>query len=58
MAYLIVYIFLSPFSETIEMNKRMLQQRLITTKEDAQKKYEKIKQLILKDARLNLPADI
>lgn len=45
------------FREQIEVNKRMIQQRLVNTKEESQKKYDKIKLSILNDTRLNFPAD-
>lgn len=39
--------------ETIEMNKRMLQQRLMTTRAVSQAKYDTIKRRLLADSRLN-----
>lgn len=38
--------------ETIEMNKRMLQQRLMTTRALSQAKYDNIKRRLLADDRL------
>lgn len=41
-------------AKDIQLNQRMVQQRLTTTHEEAQKKYEKVKESLLKDIRLNL----
>lgn len=38
----------------IGLNKRMVQQRLTLTHEESQKKYEAVKESLLKDPRLNL----
>lgn len=45
------------FREEIEVKKGMAQQRLVNTKQDSQKKYDKIKRAILNDTRLNFPVD-
>lgn len=42
-------------AKDIQLNQRMVQQRLTTTHEEAQKKFEKVKESLIKDARLNLP---
>ncbi|KAL5283044.1 CCDC135 family protein [Megaselia abdita] len=42
-------------AKDIQLNQRMVQQRLTTTHEEAQKKFEKVKEFLLKDSRLNLP---
>ncbi|XP_030383025.1 coiled-coil domain-containing protein lobo [Scaptodrosophila lebanonensis] len=44
-------------AKDIELNKRMVQQRLTLTHEESQKKYENVKASLLKDPRLNLPQD-
>ncbi|KAI8121790.1 Coiled-coil domain-containing protein lobo [Lucilia cuprina] len=41
-------------AKEIELNKRMVQQRLTLTHEGSQKKYETIKESLLHDSRLNL----
>nr|XP_017020697.1 coiled-coil domain-containing protein lobo isoform X2 [Drosophila kikkawai] len=41
-------------SKDLELNKRMVQQRLTLTHEESQKKYELVKSSLLKDTRLNL----
>ncbi|XP_017103642.3 coiled-coil domain-containing protein lobo [Drosophila bipectinata] len=41
-------------SKNLELNKRMVQQRLTLTHEESQKKYETVKASLLKDSRLNL----
>ncbi|KAH8383937.1 hypothetical protein KR009_011374 [Drosophila setifemur] len=41
-------------SKDLELNKRMVQQRLTLTHEESQKKYEQVKASLLKDTRLNL----
>lgn len=41
-------------AKNIELNKRMVQQRLILTHEEAQRKYEKVKESLLGDERLHL----
>lgn len=41
-------------SKKLELNKRMVQQRLTLTHEESQKKYETVKASLLKDTRLNL----
>ncbi|XP_017052755.1 coiled-coil domain-containing protein lobo isoform X2 [Drosophila ficusphila] len=41
-------------SKNLELNKRMVQQRLTLTHEESQKKYEIVKNSLLKDTRLNL----
>ncbi|KAH8294045.1 hypothetical protein KR054_007712 [Drosophila jambulina] len=41
-------------SKDLELNKRMVQQRLTLTHEESQKKYEVVKNSLLKDPRLNL----
>lgn len=43
-------------AKDIQLNQRMVQQRLTITHEEAQKKLEKVKEFLLKDVRLNLPA--
>lgn len=43
-------------AKDIQLNQRMVQQRLTTTHEEAQKKFEKVKESLIKDIRLNLPA--
>ncbi|XP_017079987.2 coiled-coil domain-containing protein lobo [Drosophila eugracilis] len=40
-------------SKDLELNKRMVQQRLTLTHEESQKKYEVVKNSLLKDSRLN-----
>ncbi|XP_070073327.1 coiled-coil domain-containing protein lobo [Drosophila takahashii] len=40
-------------SKDLELNKRMVQQRLTLTHEESQKKYEIVKNSLLKDSRLN-----
>ncbi|EDW83971.2 uncharacterized protein Dwil_GK13397 [Drosophila willistoni] len=44
-------------AKALELNKRMVQQRLTLTHEESQKKYEEVKASLLKDARLNLKTD-
>ncbi|KAH8295267.1 hypothetical protein KR018_009457 [Drosophila ironensis] len=44
-------------SKSLELNKRMVQQRLTLTHEESQKKYETVKASLLKDPRLNLKKD-
>ncbi|KAL9897654.1 coiled-coil domain-containing protein lost boys [Glossina fuscipes fuscipes] len=41
-------------AKQINLNKRMVQQRLTITHEEAQKKYETVKQSLINDPRLNL----
>ncbi|BFF91693.1 coiled-coil domain-containing protein lobo [Drosophila madeirensis] len=41
-------------SKELELNKRMVQQRLTLTHEESQKKYEEVKSALLKDPRLNI----
>ena len=41
------------FSESIELNKRMIQQLLMNTMKQSQDKYEKMKESMLNDPRLN-----
>ncbi|XP_055851877.1 coiled-coil domain-containing protein lobo [Episyrphus balteatus] len=41
-------------SKDLELNKRMVQKRLTITHEEAQKKYDLVKQSLLKDKRLQL----
>ncbi|XP_055904389.1 coiled-coil domain-containing protein lobo [Eupeodes corollae] len=41
-------------SKDLELNKRMVQKRLTITHEDSQKKYDLVKQSLLKDKRLQL----
>nr|XP_039150659.1 coiled-coil domain-containing protein lobo isoform X2 [Drosophila simulans] len=44
-------------SKDLELNKRMVQQRLTLTHEESQKKYEVVKNSLLKDPRLNFKKD-
>ncbi|XP_041564943.1 coiled-coil domain-containing protein lobo isoform X1 [Drosophila elegans] len=44
-------------SKDLELNKRMVQQRLTLTHEESQKKYEIVKNSLLKDSRLNFKKD-
>ncbi|EDW33849.1 GL21935, partial [Drosophila persimilis] len=41
-------------SKELELNKRMVQQRLTLTHEESQKKYEEVKSALLRDPRLNI----
>lgn len=41
-------------AKLISLNKRMVQQRLTLTHEEAQKKYEVVKKSLMEDPRLNL----
>lgn len=43
--------------ELIELNKRMIQQRLITTRENSQTKYNKLRRALLEDERLQFDQD-